>query len=337
MTSVSTGIAIALAWPETYCKQPGAWYDRLAGFIGISRHGYYKVGHAAILLIDRHSGNCHYFDFGRYHSPFGKGRVRSKHTDHELTIELKAVFDPDGELSNYEEILELLANKKACHGTGTLHASRIMVNFHAAYSKAIEMQQNAPIPYGPFLRTGTNCSRFVRSVIHSGVTNRIDRFRLISAKFISPTPKSNVRKLYLQQIVQPKESMNPFTPRKMEQSFFRCTLPRPDLHSSVPQNALWLSGEGAGSWFVIEKESSLFRIQRFNENGDLECDCFGSCAIFGFNPQEPFGILHPSDCSRVTITQANVQYQLKLFTVSCLLSPAEENTSWETNHSFLSK
>jgi hypothetical protein len=32
-----TGFAIALAWPATWCKQSGAWYDPLTSFLGFSK------------------------------------------------------------------------------------------------------------------------------------------------------------------------------------------------------------------------------------------------------------------------------------------------------------
>ncbi len=79
------GFAIALAWPEMYCKQTGAWYDDLSYWLGISKNRFYKVGHAAVVLVDP-SGKCHYYDFGRYHAPYGYGRVRSAEADHDLRV-----------------------------------------------------------------------------------------------------------------------------------------------------------------------------------------------------------------------------------------------------------
>ena len=55
---------IALAWPEGMVSAAGAWYDFL-----FARNGKYRVGHSAVVLIDRKSGKLQYFDFGRYHSP----------------------------------------------------------------------------------------------------------------------------------------------------------------------------------------------------------------------------------------------------------------------------
>ncbi|MDQ3395429.1 MAG: hypothetical protein M3512_15145, partial [Bacteroidota bacterium] len=67
------GFAILLAWPETFCKQAGGWYDPLLSWLGISKNHYYRVGHAAVVLVNGFNGSLQYFDFGRYHSPYGYG------------------------------------------------------------------------------------------------------------------------------------------------------------------------------------------------------------------------------------------------------------------------
>ena len=49
---------------------------------------------------------------------------------------------------------------------------------------------------------------------------------------------------------------------------------------TVPNNAQWLGGMGAGSWFVITKANNFFSISRYSKLGDLEC-CgnFISCCV----------------------------------------------------------
>ena len=37
---MKSGIAIALAWPETYCKQAGGWYDGLLQTLGFNHPKY---------------------------------------------------------------------------------------------------------------------------------------------------------------------------------------------------------------------------------------------------------------------------------------------------------
>ncbi|MCF8454131.1 MAG: hypothetical protein K9G42_13065 [Pedobacter sp.] len=132
-----TGFAISIAWPETLCKQAGAWYDSLMDVLGFSKNNYYMVGHSAVVLVEIETGNCYYFDFGRYHAPFGQGRVRDMETDHDLQIHTQAkVSTSRNELLNFQEILLELTENKACHGSGTLYASYTRINFEKAFSFA---------------------------------------------------------------------------------------------------------------------------------------------------------------------------------------------------------
>jgi len=190
-----TGIAIALAWPETFCKQAGSWYDGIMNVLGFSKDNYYKVGHAAVVLINNATGECDYFDFGRYHAPFGHGRVRDKETDHELIINTIAQISPSGEIENYENILDELSNNPACHGTGIIHSSYCKVNFKEAFSVAKQMQEKSPWKYGPFIWDGTNCSRFVRTIVLAGSPPLTNTLRIFFPFSISPTPTGNVKSL----------------------------------------------------------------------------------------------------------------------------------------------
>lgn len=188
------GIAIALAWPETLCKQAGAWYDIPLRWLGINKNRYYKVGHAAVVLVENETGNCHYFDFGRYHSPHQHGRVRGAYTDHDLELKTNVIVS-NGKIANYNELLLELFSNESCHGSGALHAGYCSVNFEKAFEKAMQMQLNSPIPYGPFLPHGTNCSRFVNKVVLSGVPSFWYRLVLTYPKTLSPTPIGNVKAL----------------------------------------------------------------------------------------------------------------------------------------------
>lgn len=188
------GFAIALAWPETLCKQAGAWYDNLMHFVGINSRGYYRVGHAAIVLVDGNTGNCHYFDFGRYHAPHGHGRVRSTVTDHDLKIRTKAHFSHEMfGIENISDILSELQNNVSTHGTGRLLGSVIPINFNKAHRYAMHLNGMDYIPYGPFLQNGTNCSRFVNSVLYRGTNLLITKLLLKIPWMLTPTPMWNLR------------------------------------------------------------------------------------------------------------------------------------------------
>lgn len=184
------GFAIPIAWPETYCKQPAAWYGNLIHILGFGENYYYKVGHAALVLIDS-TGNCFYFDFGRYHAPWGFGRARDSITDHELSIDTKALIS-EKKILNFNNILTEIHAKKACHGTGKTVASYVTIDFDFAYKKAKQLQLDSPLEYGPFIWKGTNCSRFVRTVILAGKLSFLNHLKLFFPWSLTPTPMTNV-------------------------------------------------------------------------------------------------------------------------------------------------
>jgi hypothetical protein len=305
-----TGFAIALAWPETFCKQPGSWYDSLMNKTGISVNHYYKAGHAALLLIDAETGKSHYFDFGRYHAPFGKGRVRSAFTDHGLATKVNPVISENGdEIENLSALLSELQNNEECHGDGRLHASYCRINFDKAFSKATKLQEMSPINYGPFKYKGNNCSRFVNDVISAGRPDFRIAFRLKYFVPLTPTPISNVKALGKTYIIEKMRHYNPFYPEKaLPQKMLHSTLPQPERHPEIPENALWLSGEGAGSWFQISTFENQFQIKRYNKDGQKECEgVFKIKDDKTFNIELPYSFAHLSHCNQVKVIQNNVE------------------------------
>jgi len=177
---------IILAWPEGMVNSADAWYDKIA-----SKNGQYRVGHSAIVLINSSNQKAHYFDFGRYHTPEGYGRVRDIETDPDTYI-----IDPkiiNGEIENIKDILLHLSEMKSTHGEGKLYASIISnVDFNRAFDVAKNMQNKGLLRYGPFVRTGTNCSRFAAKVIKASGIPLIKKIRLKYPFCISPSPKRNV-------------------------------------------------------------------------------------------------------------------------------------------------
>lgn len=191
-----SGFAIALAWPETACKQAGAWYDGMLYHLGINKNGYYKVGHAALVLIDDETGSCSYFDFGRYHAPHGHGRVRSKLTDHDLEVDTKANISTDlKEILNLEEILSELHANPSTHGSGTIYGAVTRINYSKALKFTVQLQEKEHVPYGPFIPYGTNCSRFVNSAILAGKPVLSQRIKLNLPPMLTPTPLWNLKAL----------------------------------------------------------------------------------------------------------------------------------------------
>ena len=178
---------IALAWPEGMVAAPGSWYDKIA-----SKNGKYRVGHSALALVDSSTSKIYYFDFGRYHTPDGFGRIRDIETDPDTGIKQKAKINGE-RINNIEEILVEISNNKSYHGEGALYSSVISrVNFRSAFNYAKKWQEKGAIPYGPFVLNGTNCSRFAATICRKAEPSFLKRIRLKFPFTISPSPKRNV-------------------------------------------------------------------------------------------------------------------------------------------------
>jgi len=208
---MKTGFAIALAWPETNCKNAGSWYDGLMELLGFSKNHYYKVGHAALILISKETKECHYFDFGRYHTPLGFGRVRDQETDPDLRLLTRAKISGSGKLENFNSLLNEICNNISSHGTGATHGSYVTVDFNSAFKSAKKLQNKEVLRYGPFIWNGTNCSRFVRTVIISGQPKFISRLKIAIPLLVTPTPLHNVKALGSKVIVTPQKQQQKST------------------------------------------------------------------------------------------------------------------------------
>ena len=178
---------IVLAWPEGMVAAAGGWYDKV-----LSTNGQYRVGHSALILVNTATNQLNYFDFGRYHSPFGFGRVRDLETDPDISLKSKPIISGNS-IDNIMEILLEISNLKATHGHGTLYASILKnIDFNKAYEKAKEMQNMGLISYGPVVLTGTNCSRFVASIMRASKPHWLTKLRLRLPFCLSPSPKRNI-------------------------------------------------------------------------------------------------------------------------------------------------
>ena len=81
-------------------------------------------------------------------------------------------------------------------------------------------------------------------------------------------------------------------------------LSAPDRHENIPENAQWLAGEGAGSWFVLQPadEAGRLNMQRLSPEGSIECEgILVSPADFNLNMD--YEVTYPSFCNVVTVIQ----------------------------------
>lgn len=204
---------IMLAWPEGYVRAAGAWYDKF-----FSINGKYRVGHSAAVLINSKEGKAYYFDFGRYHTPKGYGRVRDEETDPDLT--LPNVNIKSDKIVNLNDILVFLSKLKSTHGEGRLYASVLSdVAFFDAYNYAKKLQNKGMVKYGPFVYGGTNCSRFTASLAISSLPPFFKKIRLRFPFCISPSPKRNVSILNNTYYVVDKENVKIISKSKLKAYF----------------------------------------------------------------------------------------------------------------------
>ena len=298
-----SGFAIALAWPQTYCKRAGSWYDLFTKFWKFRHGDYYQVGHSAIILIDEH-GTCKYYDFGRYHTPYQYGRVRSEATDHELEIRTKAIVKAD-QIQNFKEILQEIFENENCHGEGDLHASYLKINFAKAETKISKFLKKECHKYGPLIWNGTNCSRFVQSILLAGIyKNRNHFWKVLLAPSISATPLHLVRSLQNSKKIEAREIVK-LKNRKASK------LVLPPKEKPHPE-AQWFAGEGAGSWILIETLEDNFLMKKYSSNLKLESESIMQLSDHEkLNLNENYQLKFPVNCKETHLLQNNVYIILK--------------------------
>ncbi|MCB0400571.1 MAG: hypothetical protein KDD41_00660 [Flavobacteriales bacterium] len=79
--------------------------------------------------------------------------------------------------------------------------------------------------------------------------------------------------------------------------------PRPD---HLPEAAQWLSGQGAGVWFTINKQEEGYLIRRYAPEGTIDCERIMEPEPAGlpFDLTSPYRFVHISHCALCRIEQA---------------------------------
>ena len=88
-------------------------------------------------------------------------------------------------------------------------------------------------------------------------------------------------------------------------------LTQPQLPNNLPETSKWLSGEGAGSWFVlIENGENILEITRYSPTGNFECyDTFTSAVELDLTNN--YVLDYPSHCAVVTIIMGDKKIKLQ--------------------------
>lgn len=315
---------LTLAWPDSLARSANGPYDPLLKPLNLYRDGFYKAGHAALLLIEAKSGTIKYFDFGRYITPAGNGRIRSEKTDPEVVFNIKAVLTK-GEITNLAEIVEYTANHPETHGDGILYSClQKHINANAALHFMNEQQNLGHIPYGPFQFGGSNCSRFVAKTIQQ--STRKGGLKFIYPIYGTPSPLGNIFNSSENDVfkfeanavqVQVKTRFTLHLRELTKHLFFKRnekipkssqqlegTLEPPAREQSIPQHAQWLGGTGAGAWYYIKQKSGTnFIVGRAQKNGHIDFELPFKTVNKKFTIESKFEFSYPSHAQTMTIIQ----------------------------------
>ncbi len=288
--------ALILAWPDATIRGDEVWMMFLKK-LELVKNLNFKVGHTGIVLIERASGKLRFYDFGRYISPRGQGRARSKDSDPKLAIGIRAQINGDCILNLLEIVQYFETMKDAMQGSGELYLAIVAeIDFCMAKAFADSWVRRGSYPYGAVARNNNNCSRFItRLLMHA--SKKFHFWHSINfPETIKASPMSNLvnaapdRTIYrysdsagLCCLRMNRFSSLAFLLRKLKTNICRSlasTLPeditiggmvQKDRPAAIPCRSQYLGGVGEGAWFYIEPvDTNQAIVQRYTIHGDLE-------------------------------------------------------------------
>lgn len=298
-------IAIPISWPDKTAFGDEKWMAFLKQ-IGIVKNLHFKVGHAAVLLIERASGSIRYYDFGRYLSPRGYGRARSMLFDPRLAISTKARISNSGDIQNIQEILkELTEKEEATHGGGrTFFSICKQISFLKGVAYAERLVAEGPIAYGAFAKDNNSCSRFVAQILTEGMDADDKRQKkILYPECFKASPMSNVVNAVTKEDIfcYDQGELEPWRMKRKHSLRFQFGLLKdnfstkgaknlapddspgmieaPSHPASIPDKAQWLGGIGEGAWFHLAQlpEGQTFNIYKYTAAGNLEYQIQTKC------------------------------------------------------------
>jgi hypothetical protein len=316
-----SGVLIALAFPEEFVSMIPAWYKKPLEWIGLINDEKICAGHAALALVDGDTGKIEYADFGRYITPFGKGRTRTEKTDPECVIDVVAIFDENGRITNEEEILIYLeAHPDKTHGAGKMYGSFC---YDITYEKAKKFIKNinlkGSVKYDPFKKEASNCARFVYDTFKAGINSRTRRAKLKLWNQVTPSPLGIVFNGTDQDKVY---SVIDGQLEIYEGSKFSAVIKHlflkpedSDLSSQIEKADLshshhWLDGVGASGWFRLSKPNGKYLFERRYPDGRkiFEEEFYSENESFDIN--RPYELIHDCNALWCTVKQDDKIYKL---------------------------
>ena len=324
-------LAFIIAYPDTVVRTATREFSRYVWpLFGIGGRNAVKAGHAALVLVSEKDASISYFDFGRYVTSQDFGRVRSSKTDVELSIPFKAVFSK-GRMINIPQLLLFLESQSHnTHGTGRMLVStNTVIDFDKAVSFITAFQNRGEVPYGAFVKGGSNCARFVCDVLKYIISDSAIRHALSLSQRITPSPVSNVLKGKSESTVYEvfQQRITLYANRFVQKEHFKCLTSKvsqvlrfdgtvlPDTSIFAPSKGQWLGGIGSGAWFVLEetKDSYVLQLNRLNLYGALQSRTFVSTSDADFCIRQPYTILHGTTDAVLFVSQKNKSYSFETF------------------------
>lgn len=333
INKMENAIIVILSFPDTIVRPAYREYSsRIWPKIGIGNKHAIQAGHSALLLIKKNESEIKYFDFGRYITSYGNGRVRSFETDPEIYIPLKASFK-NNTLTNLDDILLWLEkHPEKTHGAGRLIASvNHKINYDKAFNFIYNLIDKKEFPYGAFIKNGSNCARFVTDTIINSCTKKSIQLKLKSSHLLTPSPIGNTlkgrtsRTVYKVKNQKIKEYKNRSILKEYNATFFKkfdsglnlIGSEIPDIKTFNLINGTWLSGIGSGAWFKVEEkiDALKYRISRYTRCGEKDFEGIFLTDNPSFNLRQNHRFEHPTNCKEMYIKQNNQEFifqQVKL-------------------------
>ena len=82
-----------------------------------------------------------------------------------------------------------------------------------------------------------------------------------------------------------------------------------DIPKNITKEAQLIDGVGASSWFTIQQEKDLYRIERFSLEGKLECSRIFKVIPNSFDVNSPYKFTYLSHCKECTIIQNQITFK----------------------------
>ena len=336
---------ISLAWPFVIARGPEKLWIFLKK-IGIIKNLNFRIGHAAMIVAT--NDKLFYYDLGRYLSPLGYSRCRSKETDPKLEIKTRPVWNKNGEIKNTSAIFqELEEMKKGTHGDGALYASityDVNIEKILCYSKAL--QKEGFQKYGALKKKKTNCGKFVAKAILEGLDeNSITYKKLNNPNTYSQTPYFNVlaasssdsfviwengkeewRKIEIRDALADliRKGFESFSRKKSKllssdefvgQNYQPLTIPK-----NIKETATYLGGIGEGAWHELTLNSETeVCMKRYFYSGEFEFEntYLVNSIWINYLKNNSATLVHNSHNLWITLMNTETKEKLKFFAVNC--------------------